>query len=112
MANRDTNYATEIATATFCEPSGSEARIEKLFIKAQGQEGIRFSWWRDGQLKLRPLDLPEHELLLLFREAIRKEVFSPQFLADLRVALEQSLCTNVQNGRVSRIEKAECPYDS
>ena len=75
---RDTGYATEIATAV-----KGEARIEKIFIKAAQQEEIQFSWWRDGKLMMRPLDLPEEELLELLDEAFRRDVFSASFKRDL-----------------------------
>ena len=74
---RDTEYAREL-----CEPGvmkwpsgGSEARIEKLLIKETGEEEIRFSWWKDGKLAIRPLDLSEHDLITLFSDALAKGVF-------------------------------------
>lgn len=76
---RDTRYAREIASA-----SVNEARVERLFIKAKGQDEIRFSWWKDGRrLMPRALDLPEAELVELLSAGIDNDVFTDRFLADL-----------------------------
>ena len=79
---RDTDYATELATA-----DNDGCRIERLRIKSTGEEEIRFSWWKEGRMMMRPLDLPESQLLDLFREAIAKGVFKTEFLRDLHSAL-------------------------
>jgi len=86
---RDTGYAREL-----CEPGvmkwpsgGSEARIEKLLIKETGEEEIRFSWWKEGKLAIRPLDLSEHDLITLFSDALAKEVFSEDFKSKLKSML-------------------------
>ena len=84
---RDTPYATEIETAS----DSIGQTIERLFVKEHGREEIRFSWWKDGQLMIRPLDLPEDELLPLMRTAMRKGVFSLRFLSDLEAALVEHL---------------------
>jgi hypothetical protein len=79
---RDTPYATERATAEV-----GACRIERIFVKAenggQGQEEIRFSWWPDGRMANRPLDVPEPLLLELMAEAIRCRVFTEPFLQGL-----------------------------
>lgn len=83
---RDTAYARELATASL--PSGnSEVRIERLFVKEPGQEEIRFSWWKSDKMMMRPLDLPEDELLELFKLAVAKQVFTPSFLGRLKAML-------------------------
>lgn len=79
---RDTEYAKELASADI-----NGCRIERLFVKGENQEEIRFSWWVDGRMANRPLDLPEHELLALLRAAIAKGVFTPGFLRDLHSSL-------------------------
>ena len=79
---RDTTYATELATAEI-----NQCRIERLFVKSENQVEIRFSWWVDGRMANRPLDLPEHELLPLLRKAIEKGVFSEGFLRELHAML-------------------------
>lgn len=81
---RDTDYATEIKSVS--DPDGQT--IERIFVKKFQRDEIRFSWWKDGRLAPRPLDLPESELLPLMREAIAKGVFSPEFLKGLCVALK------------------------
>lgn len=80
---RDTRYAQEIETAQ--DDMGQ--RIERILVKEKGREEIRFSWWPDGKFVIRPLDIPEDELLPLFRQAISKGVFSETFLDGLRVTL-------------------------
>jgi hypothetical protein len=83
---RDTPYATELARASFTFPDGSEGRIERLRFKDEpyaGMEGIRFSWWKDGQMKPRPLDATEDQLLALLSDSLQKKIFSRRFLADL-----------------------------
>jgi hypothetical protein len=77
---RDAQYgdATEIASAEH-----GEKRIERLYVKADGHEAIRFSWWKDGQFTPRPMGIAEHELLVLFEKAIDNGVFSGDFLEGL-----------------------------
>lgn len=75
---RDTRYATEQATAKI-----NDCRIERILVKAENQIEIRFSWWPDGKMANRPLDLPEPSLLNLIEEAIREKVFSGAFLEGL-----------------------------
>ena len=85
---RDTDYAEELGEAgTITFPSGSEGRIERLFIKKAGVEAIRFSWWKEGNLVPRPLDATEEELLKLFEDAIPKGVFTSDFKNKLKALL-------------------------
>lgn len=79
---RSTNYANLIAEADI-----GGHRIERLFVKDQNQEEIRFSWWKDGRMATRPLDLPEAELLPLLKLAIENDVFSETFLRELHAIL-------------------------
>lgn len=81
---RDTGYATEIKTVS--DQFGQT--IERIFVKEYQRDEIRFSWWKDGRLAPRPLDLPESELLPLMKDAIKNGVFSPEFIAGLRDALK------------------------
>lgn len=81
---RDTDYATELASASL-----GGARVERLLVKETDQEEIRFSWWKDDQMQPRPLDVPEEDLLELFRRGRANDVFSDEFLLGLvRVLLE------------------------
>ena len=85
---RDTKYATEMREPGVKQwPGGSEARIERLLIKETREEEIRFSWWKDGKMAVRPLDLSESDLLMLFADAIAKGVFEPEFKAKLKALL-------------------------
>ena len=75
---RDTDYATEIASSSLRFPSGDEARIERLRIKSTGNLEIRFSWWKDGRMMMRPLDLGEDDLMKLLAKAMREGVLFPE----------------------------------
>ncbi len=79
---RDTKYATELVTAM-----DGDHRIERLLIKEKDEIEIRFSWWVNGQMMMRPLDLSEDDLLPLLRQAIEKGVFSEAFLTALHSML-------------------------
>lgn len=53
---RDTDYATELASAACMFQGGNELRIERLRFKQQpiiGEHGYRFSWWKDGRMMLK-----------------------------------------------------------
>lgn len=84
---RDTPYATELRTAE----DAAGQKIERLYVKELAREEIRFSWWKDGQLMIRPLDLPEDELLVLLSAAFDKGVFREEFLLGLQSALASHL---------------------
>ena len=84
---RDTPYATEIATAS--DEWGHT--IERLFIKGQDREEIRFSYWKDGNITPRPLDLGEDDLLELIGRAIEQSIFSDDFLRGLQTMLNGHL---------------------
>jgi len=76
---RDTENATELATASLPSDATNEAKIERIWVKETGQEEIRFSWWKDRRMMMRPLDLPENDLLNLVRNAVLAGVFTPDF---------------------------------
>ena len=78
---RDTKYATERRTSRV-----GDNRIERLFIKAQKQEEIRVSWWPDGRMANRPLDVTERDFIKLIAQGIADGVLSGQFLSRLIVA--------------------------
>lgn len=84
---RDTSYATEIKTVA--DTHGQ--RIERLYIKDKRREEIRFSWWPEGNMANRPLDLPEDELLALMSNAFAEGVFTEKFTTDLLVVIAQHL---------------------
>ena len=81
---RKTRYATEIATVILAHKNGSEDRLERLFIRADREERVRFSWWKKGKFMTRPLDLPEGDLLKLLRKGASAGVFTDRFLAGCR----------------------------
>lgn len=75
---RETEYARELASA-----SVGEARIERIHVKELEQDEIRFSWWKDGRMVPRPLDLPEDELLELLQSGLNAGVFTDRFVLQL-----------------------------
>ena len=84
---RDTPYANELCKPGSVKQGDSECRIERIRVKESDQVEIRFSWWKNGNLIPRPLDLPEEELLQLFKDAIDNGVFSETFKSKLREIL-------------------------
>lgn len=81
----ETKYARQINFAEI-----DECRIERIFVKALGQEEIRFSWWPGGKFTPRPLDLPEAQLLPLIHDAITQGVFTQSFVDGLRDMLNEA----------------------
>ena len=75
---RDTEYAKELASV-----SVGGATIERLYIKEEEQEEIRFSWWKDGRLMMRPLDVTEATLLELLEQAFSEDIFTDGFKLQL-----------------------------
>ena len=71
---RDTEYAKELAAGSI-----DGAKIERLYVKGEQREEIRFSWWKDGKFMRSALDLPEEGLLKLLDDAIKNNVFSDSF---------------------------------
>ena len=85
---RETKYALELCDPGIRRwPNGDEARIEKLHIKETGAQEVRFSWWKGGKMVPRPLDLSEDDLILLFKDALSKDVLTPIFRMKLRTML-------------------------
>lgn len=75
---RNTDYARELVPPAVLEYSDgtNEARLERLYVKAPGTVEIRLSWWKNGRMQLRPLDLPEEELWELLALGIREGVLT------------------------------------
>jgi len=84
---RDSKYARELASVSKFWGS-SEAKIERIYVKEFKQDEIRFSWWNEGRLIPRPLDVPEEDLLFLIQKALEAGVFSADFLSKLKKILE------------------------
>lgn len=75
---RDTDYAEERARTVM-----GEIRLERLYVKSEEQEEIRLSWWPDGRMANRPVDIPESMFVDIIAQGIRDGVLSPLFLAKL-----------------------------
>jgi hypothetical protein len=57
-------------------------------VERLGDDTIRLSWWTsDGQVVEPPLELAESDVLLLFRGAIERSLFSESFLLGLLRAI-------------------------
>lgn len=85
---RETGYAKCIKEANLDFGDGNLMKAEKLFIKNCQQEELRFSWWVNGQFRVRPVDLPGKEWIKLFAKAKEEGVFSDWFLDELKKLVE------------------------
>ncbi|MDZ5472690.1 hypothetical protein SM124_13205 [Bacillus sp. 31A1R] len=87
---KSTPYCDLLAQGTTQEGEDVSA-VERIYVKDQKREEIRFAWYKlkDGkpQFQLRPLDLTEEELLLLFKDGLKEGVFSSEFRAKLKEQL-------------------------
>lgn len=83
---RDTSYATELKSVV--DAHGQS--IERIFVKEKAAEEIRFSYWKNGTIVPRSLDLPESDLLPLMADAIRSGVFTPAFCKALHNVLYEN----------------------
>ncbi len=86
---RETQYAGLIAEGRLSLGDRAEFRIERLYVKDERSTEVRFSWWKNKKLMMRPLDATEPQLLDLFNEGIRAGVFTPYFRRRLRQLLQQ-----------------------
>lgn len=95
---RDTAYATELVPpAVTGSGAGDESRMERILVKGKGTVEIRFSWWRNGNIVSRPLDLPQEELAELLERGFGT-VLDDAFLVDLRDRIEAHLARRSANG--------------
>ena len=78
--------ASPIARAS--DPFGQT--IERIHVASRSRDEIRFCYRPNNNLAMRPLDLPEDELLALIAKAIKSDVFSNAFLAQLEGVLQAS----------------------
>ena len=74
---RDTDYATELCQPAVLTDEYGEARLERLRLKQTGEVVIRLSWWKDGRMIPRPLDLTEQDLIMLLAKGFRQGVLLP-----------------------------------
>ncbi len=87
---RETKYAKELARATREYSPNDEVRLERLYIKEHERDEIRFSWWPNGKMAQKPLDVTEEQLLDLLEEGIKQGVFTSKFLGQLKDLLNRS----------------------
>ena len=86
---RETVYAGLIAEGRLSLGDKTEFRIERLYVKDERSMEVRFSWWKNSKLMMRPLDATEQQLLVLFEQGIKAGVFTPYFRRRLRKLLSQ-----------------------
>lgn len=86
---RDNSYARLLVQAELSLGDSNEARAERLLVKDSGEEEIRFSWWSNGNIVPRPLDMPESQWVELFKAAVRQGVFTDDFRKSLIRALSE-----------------------
>ena len=84
---KSTKYCNLLARGMTKEGEDISA-VERIFVKDLNREEIRFAWYKEKngtmQFRLRPLDLPENELIELIRNGVRNEVFSKEFRESLK----------------------------
>lgn len=86
---RNTSYADELVEPAILQlGENDEARIELLHIHGTDDDEYRISWWKDGRLMPRALDLNEDHLIALFERGIITRVFRPTFIKRLRRLLQ------------------------
>ena len=84
MLHRERAYAKTIRHADF-----AGTRIERILVLDELLEAIRFAAVKSAEwVYLRPLDIPEDELLVLIGDAIAAGVSSAGFLNELRGVLD------------------------
>ena len=71
----DTDYAKELVPPAVLTYEGeNEVRLERLLIKETGVVEIRLSWWKDGKMMPRPVDIPEADFWRLVAKGVRQGV--------------------------------------
>jgi hypothetical protein len=80
---RETPYARELRTSR-----KGDNRIVRLLIKSSGQEEIRLSSWREGEMATRPMDVPEDEFIALLAQGVAQGVLGSRFVFRLMEAIK------------------------
>ncbi|SEB27624.1 hypothetical protein SAMN03159332_6292 [Paenibacillus sp. 276b] len=85
---KSTRYCNLITEGRNTMDHEDRAAIQKIFVKGKARHEIRFAWYKNKNGKYyfqaRPLDLTESDLLSVFASALKNEVFSPEFIRDLK----------------------------
>ncbi|PET44364.1 hypothetical protein CN514_21885 [Bacillus sp. AFS001701] len=99
--HKETNEKNKILKSTeYCDllsrgrlvDGDTVSTIERIFVNETGEDEIRFAYYKfnkngNERLILRPLDINENELLMLFADAVSENVFSPDFQRKLKAIL-------------------------
>jgi hypothetical protein len=87
------NYCDVLNSATLNLGGGEQARAEKIVLKSNNQQELRFSWRTQNgvQFQRAPLDLPEDEWVQLFDVAVQNNIVSDKFIKDLIKVLVKGL---------------------
>jgi len=87
---KSTKYCDLLAQGTTQEGEDISA-VERIFVKSLNRREIRFAWYKEKNgirhFQLRPLDLPEEELLVLLKKGLDNGVFSEEFRERLKEVL-------------------------
>lgn len=88
---KSTRYCNLITEGQNTMDHVDRAAIQKIFVKGKSRHEIRFAWYKNKSGKYyfqaRPLDLTESDLLAVFASALKNDVFSPEFIRDLKSML-------------------------
>ena len=88
-ALRKTKHAALCAEASLNQENGNEHRLERMWLKEDESEVIRWSWWKQGHLIPRAPHLTEAQLIALLDKGIEAKVFTPFFLRQLLLVMER-----------------------
>lgn len=84
VALRKTPHAELCAQACLSrDNSNDELRLERLWLKREGYEALRFTVWRSGRFIPGPARLTEPELIALLEKGLESDVFSDFFRRQL-----------------------------
>lgn len=106
---KETKYCSILAQAKVFDGKYTYC-IEKVFVKKQQQEEIRFCLYKDtiNQVERyipRSLDVTEEEFLELFKEAMTQGVFSKELLTNLRMELAKKRSPVVKKEKPKEVEE-------
>lgn len=99
--NKETQEKTQVLKSTdYCdllkqgrlELGEFICTIERITVKSSSEDEIRFAYYKKNKndnerLILRPLDINENELLMLFADAVSQNVFTQEFQRKLKAIL-------------------------
>ena len=105
---KETRYCQILAQSKVTDGSYTYC-IEKVFVKPKNRLEIRFCLYKDTYNQLekyvpRSLDVTELELLELFKEGMRQDVFSKELLASLKNSIVKKNTKDTISMQESKLE--------